>query len=232
MTRRHLANVVLCGAAIPLVLWLDRESSLEGQLVLGAFTGACLWWMLQALPGDDVARVWGVVLAGVVIESFCTQVWGAYAYRLANVPMYVFFGHGMLCAAAKSGARLYRAERSRRVMVIGVAVVASLWAVLGLVLPERADVEGALFLPLFLPLLWKSERRLEHAHTFIAAAFVEFIGTRVHTWEWAATLPVLGFSAGNPPSVVAGGYCYFAVLGGLVVEVLRARLAAPAQLSP
>jgi len=129
----------------------------------------------------------------------------------------------MLCAMALSGGKLLAARS--RVIVIGVALIASAWAIAGLVLPSRPDVEGALFLPLFLPLLARSPRRLEHALTFLAASFVELVGTGVHTWEWSPTLPWLLIPAGNPPSVVAGGYCYFAVLGGLLASkaVAKAR---------
>ena len=216
MTGRHAANVVVTTSAIPLVLWLDRDSSLGGQLLLGVATFAMLHFMLRALPAEEVARVWGCVAVGALLETFFTQVWGAYAYRLGNVPTYVFFGHGMICAASKSWAATYPAGPARRGVVLLAALVSIGLGIAGL-FSAHPDVEGALFLPLFLPLLGWSPRRLEHAHTFFFALMVEWLGTALGTWQWAPVLPWLHVSAGNPPSVAAGGYCWFAVLGGLLV---------------
>jgi hypothetical protein len=46
---------------------------------------------------------------------------------------------------------------------------------------------------------------------------LEFYGTAVGTWHWAAVFPHTGLPAGNPPSAIGAGYC--------VLDALAIRLA-------
>jgi hypothetical protein len=46
-----------------------------------------------------------------------------------------------------------------------------------------------------------------YAASFFVAVELELLGTGFGNWAWAAAAPVIHLPAGNPPSVIAGGYC-------------------------
>ena len=64
-----------------------------------------------------------------------------------------------------------------------------------------------------------------YAGVFFMVAALELYGTAIGTWTWSASVPVLGLSAGNPPSGAASGYVLFDVtallLAPKVVQLLR-----------
>jgi hypothetical protein len=100
-------------------------------------------------------------------------------------------------------------DRGRTVKHLALAC-ATLWAVGGLSVAPfiwgRVDVFGALFLPIFVALM-RRPRALVYAATFFIAAELELVGTGFGNWAWATAAPVIDLPAGNPPSVIAGGYC-------------------------
>jgi hypothetical protein len=100
-------------------------------------------------------------------------------------------------------------DRGRSVKHVALAC-ATLWAVGGLTVAPLVfgwvDVFGALFLPIFVVLM-RSPRALVYAASFFIAVELELVGTGFGNWAWATTAPVIDLPAGNPPSVIAGGYC-------------------------
>jgi len=52
------------------------------------------------------------------------------------------------------------------------------------------------------------------AAIFFCTSMLEIFGTGFGNWRWAANAPYLLFPSGNPPSVIAGGYC---VIDGTVL---------------
>jgi hypothetical protein len=102
-------------------------------------------------------------------------------------------------------------------VALGLAVA---WAVAGLTLlpwaTGRIDVEGALCLPIFAWFVLRSPRGAIFTGIFFATSMLEIVGTTVGTWRWEPAMPYLGIPAGNPPSVIAGGYC---VIDGSVLIV-------------
>jgi hypothetical protein len=46
-----------------------------------------------------------------------------------------------------------------------------------------------------------------YAASFFIAIELELVGTGFGNWAWAAATPVIHLPSGNPPSVIAGGYC-------------------------
>src|SRR6185436_9876649 len=126
-----------------------------------------------------------------------------------NVPLYVPPGHGLLCLAALWTAKSPALTRHARTWTAIVVALALGWAALGLFTSQTPDVEGALYLPIFLPLVFFTRRTLEWCWTFVLASLVELCGTMFGTWEWASVQPWLNVPSANPPSVAAGGYCVF-----------------------
>ena len=53
----------------------------------------------------------------------------------------------------------------------------------------RRDVAGALGVPLLLLFFWRSRNRAIYAGVFLVVAALEFYGTAIGTWRWAAECP-------------------------------------------
>jgi hypothetical protein len=74
-------------------------------------------------------------------------------------------------------------------------------------LTGRLDVAGALVLPILVLCVRRSSAGSFYAAVFFATSVLEIIGTALGVWTWAATQPGTRLPQGNPPSVVAAGYC-------------------------
>jgi hypothetical protein len=122
---------------------------------------------------------------------------------------------------------LNHGRRVARVILAG----AGTWALAGLtVLPlltGRVDVQGALCLPVFAWFVLRSPRWPLFAAIFIATGELEIFGTSFGNWLWLPVAPWTHIPSGNPPSVIAGGYC---VIDGSVMLVMRVMTALRAQL--
>jgi hypothetical protein len=208
---------------IGLVLAGDSVGTRLEQGWLGAAVTAILLLQLRWADAEERSIVLWCVAISTAMELFCTQIWHLYGYRFGNLPLYVPPGHGLLCLAALWTAKSPAMTRHRRVWVGLVLGLALAWAALGLTIGERLDVEGALYLVFWLPMVFFTRRSLEWCWTFVLASLVELCGTWFGTWEWASVQPWLGFSCANPPSAAAGGYCVFTFLALGCVQLMRNR---------
>ncbi len=99
---------------------------------------------------------------------------------------------------------------------------AGTWALAGLtvlpVITGRVDVQGALCLPVFAFFLLRSPRWPLFAAIFIIVSELEICGTSFGNWAWMPVAPWTHIPSGNPPSVIAGGYC---VIDASVLLALR-----------
>lgn len=211
---------------IGLVLAGDSVGTRLDQALLGLAVTLLLVFQLKWADRDERAIVLWCVAISTGAELFCTQVWHLYGYRFGNVPLYVPPGHGLLCLAALWTAKSPAMTRHRGRWVFVIVGLALAWAALGLFVSPRPDVEGALYLAFFLPLVFFTPRSLEWCWTFVLASLVELAGTAFATWEWASVQPWLGFPSANPPSVAAGGYCLF-TFAALGCVALTRRLRGP-----
>jgi hypothetical protein len=207
---------VVLPAYLAVLLAVDTQVGLRGQLALGVLTFAVLAVALRPLSALVRAQAVGVVLFATVGEVTGSLVWGVYHYRLHNLPLFIPPAHGLVYL---SGVALSRSLRSRAV-VWAAAVGAATWGIAGLLLLPRLDVAGALGVPLLLVFLWRSRSRATYAGVFLVVAALELYGTSVGTWRWATTLPGLGIADGNPPSGVASGYVWFDVMALLIAPWL------------
>jgi hypothetical protein len=203
-------------AYLAVLLAVDTQVSLQGQLVLGALTFVVLAAALWPLAPLVRAQTLGVVLFATIGEVTGSLVWGVYHYRLHNLPLFIPPAHGLVYL---SGIALSRSLRARAV-VWAAAVGATAWGIAGLTVLPRLDVAGAIGVPLLLVFLWRSRSRATYAGVFLAVAALELYGTSIGTWRWASTLPGLGIPDGNPPSGVASGYVWFDVMALLVAPWL------------
>lgn len=206
------------------VLWIDATASRATQHVLGGATFAFLLLASRMHTARERREMWLCVAFSTFMELLCTQLWGLYHYRLGNVPLYVPPGHGLIYLIAVGAARERITPATRKRWVGSALVVATGWAVAGLTILRgrtgRVDVHGAIYLPGWVYFLLRSPHAIGYIATFAIVAWIELVGVYLGTWHWSAVVPGLGISSGDPPSLIAGGYCFFAV----VAQALSRRL--------
>ena len=198
------------------LLAVDTRATYAQQLALGVLTWVVLIVCAWRLSPARRAQVAGVGAFATIGEVTGSLLWGVYRYRLGNLPLFIPPAHGLVFLCGLSLATLV----PRRPLVWSAAAIAAGWGTAGLtVLPHR-DVAGAIGVPLLLAFLWRSRNRATYAGVFLVVAALELYGTAIGTWRWAAELPGLGISDGNPPSGVASGYVWFDVMALLVAPWL------------
>jgi hypothetical protein len=192
------------------------------QWLLGALTFTVLYLAALKAPKKLRPQVWTCVVVATGFEIFGSLVWGVYHYRLHNLPLFVPPGHGIVylfgLLAAQTPAVLTYGRRLAYFVLAG----ASAWALAGLtVLPlvtGRFDLQGALCLPVFAFFLLRSPRWPLFAAIFLIVSELEICGTSFGNWTWMPVAPWTHIPSGNPPSVIAGGYC---VIDGSVLLAMR-----------
>ena len=203
---------------LTVLLALDHFASYPEQLGLGVVTWALLIALAWQLPLFQRAMVLGVVLFATIGEVTGSLIWGVYRYRLHNLPLFIPPAHGLVFLAGIAIAAAL-APYARAVVAVAAAAAVT-WGMLGLFVLPRRDVAGAIGIPLLLLFLWRSRNRAVYASVFLVVAALELYGTAIGTWRWAAELPGLGITDGNPPSGVASGYVWFDVMALLVAPLL------------
>ena len=202
---------------LTVLLALDHFASYPEQLGLGVVTWALLIALAWQLPLFQRAMVLGVVLFATIGEVTGSLIWGVYRYRLHNLPLFIPPAHGLVFLAGIAIAAAL-APYARAVVAVAAAAAVT-WSMLGLFVLPRRDVAGAIGIPLLLLFLWRSRNRAVYASVFLVVAALELYGTAIGTWRWAAELPGLGITDGNPPSGVASGYVWFDVMALLVAPL-------------
>jgi hypothetical protein len=222
-------------AAVPayftLLLAVDTQVGMGGQLVLGGITWLALVGACALIPAERRAQMTVVVAAATLAEVTGSILWGVYSYRMHNLPLFVPPGHGLVYLSGVALSQTLR--RHARALVGFAAAAASVWALAGLTVLPRLDVAGALGVSLLLVFLWRSQARAAYAGVFVIVATLELYGTAIGTWRWAEQIPGLGLPDGNPPSGAASGYVWFDVMAlllapRLLAAVRAARLRLPA----
>ncbi len=208
----------------PLGLLADsRVTAQWQQYLLGCLTFTVLYLAAFKAPKEQRVQVWTCVAVATCFEVFGSLVWGVYRYRLHNLPLFVPPGHGIVYLFGLLAAQTPVVRRHGRRVAYAVLAGAGTWAVLGLtalpLVTGRFDVQGALCLPVFAYFLLRSPRWPLFAAIFIIVSELEIFGTSFGNWYWMAVAPWTHIPSGNPPSVIAGGYC---VIDGSVLAVLWA----------
>ena len=208
---------------IPATLWVDRSASLTGQLVLGAVTWTLLLWWLAHETRLVRAQTAVVVAIAAVVELVFSGWLGVYVYRLEHVPAYVFPGHGLVYLAALTFGRLPVVRRNASVAVRATVVVATAWALWGLLISPRHDVLGMFWYLCLLAFLRWGRSTLLYVGAFVVVSYLEILGTGWGVWAWQPVDTIVGWvPMGNPPSIAAGGYGWFDLYAVLLAPVVVA----------
>jgi hypothetical protein len=192
---------------LALGLALDDGGGVGRQRLIGAATWLLLIVLARREPRATQVQVATLVVLATLLEYSASPLLGLYTYRLHNVPAFVPPGHGLVYLAAVLVGRS-PAVTQRRWIAPAALVVASAWAVGGLLIPDRPDTLGALLYLSFAAFVLRGRTPGVYAAAFALTAALELYGTHLGTWTWAAHDPTGLLSAANPPSGIPGGYCW------------------------
>ena len=226
--RRSAGDLAVAGFVvlwIPVVLVADRGATLGEQHLLGAANAAVLLGLL--LRESALVRVQVAVLVAyaVIVEYTFSVGLGAYEYRLDNVPLFVPPGHGLVYLAALCLGRSAALAAVRAWLVPATTVVAVAYGLYGVTGADRHDAVGLFWAGCLVWFLWRGRAPLVYVAAFGVVTWLEVWGTALGTWAWAEVDPVLGvITMGNPPSGVAGAYCYLDAAALTLAPVLLRRV--------
>lgn len=224
MQRRFLVFLASTAIFVPALLLLDRPG-LVAQLLLGAATVAFLVGFARTSTVPIGHVCWAVVLAttGEVVLSIG---WGLYSYQHALIPLYVPAGHGVFYLLAAESAQQPVLRRHARTIVGTVLVAGSVVAATTLLL--HGDAWGLLWWIAAAALMTRftagsadrSTTGLLLAACFVYTLLLEWLGTGLGNWRWAAEVPWVGLRSANPPSGVGVLYILLDLLTVITVGAL------------
>lgn len=194
---------------IAAILTIDQRVDLWGQYGLGLGTWALLGYFLSKECRAARWQVAVVVGYASVIEYVFSGVLHVYTYRLHNVPLFVPPGHGLVYLAALSIARRPALNRHRRAALTAMLVADGLWALWGVTLSPRSDWLGVFWYACLVVWVRFGTAPLVYVGAFVVVSYLEILGTSLGTWAWGHHDPTGLITIGNPPSGIAGGYCWF-----------------------
>jgi hypothetical protein len=226
-TRGSLALLISFVVFVAIALPLDRSTTAEQQTALALLAWAFLAIALWFQPRATRLQVTVLVVVATVLECVGSLIWGAYTYRLENLPLYVPAGHGLFYLSALHAASLPVLQRHARGLVIAVTAGATAWMVFGLVAQPLPDLLGFVTWAIFIRFIVRGRFPLLYAVSFAMTSALELYGTGLGIWQWAPVLPVLMLPAGNPPTGIGAGYAAMdALTRRVVARIERARVTA------
>jgi hypothetical protein len=188
-------------------LWADGHLDRWAQDLVSVVTWILLAVVFMAVVADERRQLVVVVVVATCFEILFSIVWGLYRYRYGNLPLYVPPGHGLVYLLALRLSQ-FRALSRSRIRTAGLVTAAvSTWVAMAAIWGQPRDIVGLCLLPILLLCLWGRSRWSVYAGAFIATTVLELVGTSFGNWHWAASVPGLGVSQGNPPAAIAAGYC-------------------------
>jgi hypothetical protein len=205
-TRATLALLCAFAAFSAAALWVDRSTTPAGQLAVSAVAWIFLTVALLAQPAAIRRQVLALVAVATVLECVGSLVWGAYTYRLGNLPLYVPAGHGLFYLSALRAAVLPLLVQRRRAVVLAVTAGATAWMAYGLLTRPLPDLLGFVTWAVFVRFIVRGRYPLLYAVSFAMTTALELYGTSLGIWRWSPVLPALMLPAGNPPTGIGAGY--------------------------
>jgi hypothetical protein len=229
--RGSIAYALAFALFVAVALPLDRTTSALEQSALGLTAWAFLFVALWLQPPAVRLQVAVLVVLATFLEIVGSIAWGAYRYRLDNLPLYVPAGHGLFYLAALRVASLPILARNARRIVVAVTAGATIWMLYGLARPPLPDLLGFVTWAVFLRFIVRGRYPLLYAVCFAMTTALELYGTGLGIWRWAPVLPGLMLPAGNPPTGIGAGYAAMDALTRRIVARMRARRDAVTELA-
>ena len=188
-------------------LYVDARGGLLKQVAIGVVTAIFVTIALLRAPPNHRLQIVTMIVVATCFECAGSLLLRLYEYKLGNLPLYVPPGHGLFYLAALRVASLPALRQRSSAIVTGVLALSGVWALRGLLLSLTPDVLGLLCWVLLAAFLLRGRDPLFFAVSFVATMALEYYGTFLGTWRWAARVPVLGIPGANPPSAIGAGYC-------------------------
>ncbi|HUQ16862.1 MAG TPA: hypothetical protein VM070_03655 [Candidatus Saccharimonadales bacterium] len=202
-------------------LRLDSAAGAELHLAVGIGTWAFLLGALTLQSPRVRVQVAILVIIATTLEVVGSLVWGAYRYRLGDLPLFVPAGHGIFYLVALRTAALPWILRRQRGIVWTVSLAATAYMVWGLLRPPLPDLLGFVTWAILIRFMARGRAPLLYAVSFVLTMALELYGTSLGVWTWAPLLPGLWLPAGNPPTGVGAGYCVMDALTRRTVATFR-----------
>jgi len=221
-TRGTLALLAAFTAFVAVALQLDRHTDLVQQALLGSTAWIFLAVALRMQSREIRVQVLVLIAVATVLEVIGSIVWGAYRYRLENLPLYVPAAHGLFYLTALRVTSLPVIQRSGRAVVVGVTAFATLYMLRNLTLP-LPDLLGFVTWAIFMRFIVRGTAPVLYAVSFMLTTALELYGTALGIWTWQPVLPLFMLPAANPPSGIGAGYAAMDALTRRIVKRLRAR---------
>jgi hypothetical protein len=226
MAVMHLGSRLGATASLLMMGWLsvvllvDHDGTLTTQRLLGAATWIVLLVALRRTSPLVRVQTLVVVAFATVVEYAFSPGLEVYVYRFDNVPAYVPPGHGLVYLSAFALGHAGFVRRRLRAAVWVVTTPLVLWAAYGVLLADRPDTLGALWLLCLLAFLRWGPSTEVYVGAAVVVTWLELLGTELRTWVWQPVDPVGWLSIGNPPSGAAGGYGWFDLVALAVAPTL------------
>jgi hypothetical protein len=217
VSRRFLLVLAIATLFVPSILLIDGPG-LARQLVLGAVTAIVLWLCTRSGPVPRVQILTAIAVA-TLGEVLLSVGWQLYDYAHAAIPLYVPPGHGLFYALAAEAAEQPWVRRHERTLVRGVLASVSVLATITLI--HANDVWGLVWWMAALALIVRSHHKLVLSTCVVFTLLLEYTGTALGNWVWAAHVPGLGLHSANPPSGVG---ILYVLLDWIVVSVAAMRV--------
>jgi len=224
-TRGTLALLAAFIAFVAIALQLDRHTDLVQQALLGSTAWIFLAIALRSQPRDIRVQVLVLIAVATILEVIGSIIWGAYRYRLDDLPLYVPAGHGLFYLSALRAASLPIVRRHERAIVIAVTAGATAYMLRNLAAPPLPDLLGFVTWAIFLRFILRGTAPTLYAISFVMTSLLELYGTGLGIWRWSPVLPLFMLPAANPPSGVGAGYAAMDALTRRIVRRMRARAA-------
>jgi hypothetical protein len=216
MDSRFLKFVAASAVFMTVLLLLDRDG-LPQQLALGSATALFLWYFARSSEVRTSQIVCCIIVA-TIGEVVLSIGWGLYSYRHSIIPFYVPPGHGLFYTLAAETARQHAVRVRAAALTRWTLIIGTVIAVVSLTL--RHDVWGFLWWIGAMALIFVSKNRLLLSACFVYTILLEWIGTAIGNWTWAAEVPFLKLHSANPPAGV--GILY--ILLDLIVVAITSRI--------
>ena len=227
-TRGSLALLFSFVGLVAIGLQLDRATTLEAQSALSVLPWLFLGIALSLQSRAIRLQVVGLVVLATALECFGSLIWGAYTYRLDNLPLYVPAAHGLFYLSALRAASLPALRRHARAIVIAVSAGATAWMLYGLIARPLPDLLGFVTWAIFIRFIVRGRYPLLYAVSFVMTTALELYGTSLGIWTWSPVLPVLMLPTGNPPTGIGAGYAAMDALTRRIVARIEGRAREPA----
>jgi hypothetical protein len=198
MQTRFVLFVAASVVFMATLLLVDRDG-LPQQLVLGALTAVFLWAFARHSDVEPRQIITAIIVAsgGEIVLSIG---WGLYSYKHFLIPLYVPPGHGLFYALAADTAHQPALQRRSKAITRFVIVSGSVYALLSLAIAH--DAWGFLWWLGALAMIIRSRNQLMLSACFIYTIILEWTGTAIGNWHWAADVPFLRLHSANPPAGV------------------------------